>query len=110
MTNEQNDTPTSLSSPYAYGVGWLSLGLALAGIILICMGDPFWLGLPSSAAAAWSGRCALRHGQDQHAGAHLGLYLGVFNLVLWMLLIVFMQYILGMDVSSLFEIPGQNGR
>ena len=97
--------PGSVASASAYWAGWLSLALAVAGMVLIFLGDPLWLGLPSSAAAVLAGRFALRRGQDHHAAPHLGLALGLFNLFVWLLLIVLIHSVLDIDLSSLFEIP-----
>lgn len=100
--DSDSDQPTS---PHSSWVGWLSFGLAIAGIVLVCAGDPFWLALPCSAVAIWTGHFSIHHGQPQHAGAHLGFNLGLFNLLLWVMLILLMQYVLDMDPMWLFDLP-----
>lgn len=85
--------------------GWFSLALALAGIILICIGDPYLLGLLSCVVGILAGWHVLHHHQENHVGAHLGFNLGLLGLLLWLLLIVLLTYVLKMDIASLFEIP-----
>lgn len=105
-----HETPNP--SPLAVGIramSWLSLVLAVAGILLICAGDPLYLALPSSVVGALVGWHALRRSDENtHAAAHLGLNLGVFNLFIWLLLIVFMPYLFHIDVNSMFKVPNYN--
>jgi hypothetical protein len=89
----------------AYWAGWLSIVFTTIGMILICNGDPYWLSLPDSILGILAGGYALRYGQDNHIGAHIGFNVGMFNLLLWLLLIVVMQHVLKIDMSSLFVLP-----
>ncbi|MAX27465.1 MAG: hypothetical protein CMJ19_23450 [Phycisphaeraceae bacterium] len=100
------DNPVAqASSPMAYRAAWFSIALTTIGLVLICLGDPYWLSLPASILGILTGGYALRHGQDNHACAHIGFNVGMFNLLLWLLLMGLMQHVLKMDVSSLFAVP-----
>jgi hypothetical protein len=96
------------TSPHAHWFGWVSLTLATAALVLICMGDPFWLALPITLLAAVIGRRCLRLGHEQHAGALIGFTLGLFNLFFWFLLVVLFPLVTGMPTSTLFQIPAYN--
>lgn len=98
-------TTSPASSAQGYWAGWLSLAFAATGMVLIFVGDPFWLGLPISVLASPAGWYALRRGQDKHVGAHLGFNFGLFNLFLWLLLIVVVPHVFKLDPTSLFTIP-----
>jgi len=108
LTNEHDLLTHQPASPHASWVGWLSLALATAGMILIGIGDPLWLGLPSSVASVMAGRFAIGHGQEKHLGAHLGVSLGVLNLFFWVMLILIVGYLFQIDPTSVFEIPDSN--
>jgi hypothetical protein len=105
-----HETPNP--SPLSVGIrilSWLSLMLAAAGIVLVCAGDPFYLALPCSVTGMLIGWHALRRSDDNsHAAAHLGVNLAIFNLFIWLLLIVILPYLFQIDVKSVFNIPNYN--
>lgn len=105
------DQPRTLApstSPHAHWLGWVALTLALTGLVLSCLGDPFWLALPSSLLGALAGHLCLRRGHESHVGALIGKNLGLFNLFFWFLLVVLVPLIFGMPTTALFQIPTYN--
>jgi len=96
------------TSPHAHWLGWVSLTLAVAGLVLSCLGDPFWLALPSSLLGAQAGHLCMRRGHENHVGALIGLNLGLFNLFFWVLLVVLVPLVFGMPTTALFRIPTYN--
>ncbi len=115
MTNTQ-PTPTSTSEPTsahatkASRTAWLSLVLGLTAAVLICMSDPYWMALPVSLAAVIAGWLSLRRSQQDPVVAHIGLSLGLFDVLLWALLVLLVQHVLKTDLSFLFEMPQATGR
>jgi hypothetical protein len=115
MTNTQpaptsTSEPTSAHATKASRTGWLSLILGLTAAFLICMGDPFWLALPVSLTAVTAAWLALRRSQQDPVVAHIGLSLALFDVLMWVLLVLFIGHILKADLSFLFEMPAATGQ
>lgn len=82
----------------------------MAAAVLICIGDPFWLGMPLSVAAVTAAWRALRRSGQTSVVAHFGLTLGLFDILLWILLVLFIQYVMKMDTSFIFDFSQSTGQ
>lgn len=93
------------TSLHAHWLGWVSLSLAAAALVLICLGDPLWLALPITLLGALAGHRCIRRGHEGHVGALIGKNLGLFNLFFWFLLVFLVPLIFGTPTTELFTIP-----
>lgn len=98
-TQFHGSDPTSQAPASApLWVGRLSLVLAVAALVLLTLGDPWWLTLPSSLLAIAAGSYALRRGPDNQVAAHIGVNFGIFNLLLWLVVILVVRNLLDYDL------------
>lgn len=106
MTMQSSGAPAPRIPARVHVAAWASFMLAVAGIILLILRNPLGSGAIASALGVFLGGYAIRRGLKNHVGSQLGLNLGLFNLLLWFVLFILLQRMLGIDLSSIFTTPG----
>lgn len=107
MSMHSSSAPGEAISPGVRISAWVAFALAVAGLILLILRNPFGSGALASAAGVVLGGYAIRKGLKSHAGSQLGLNLGLFNLLLWFILFILLQRMLGIDLSTIFTSQGR---
>ena len=107
MSMRSSHAPTQSIPRIVRLAAWGAFALAVAGLVLLILRNPFGSGAIASACAVLSGVYAIRRGLNHHPGSQLGLNLGLFNILLWLILFILIQRMLGIDLSSIFTAEGR---
>ena len=107
MSMQSSNAPADPIPGVVRLAAWGAFALAVAGLVLLILRNPFGSGAIASAAAVLFGGYAIRRGLNHHPGSQLGLNLGLFNIFLWLILFIFIQRMLGIDLSSIFTAEGR---